>query len=130
VQYGDLDIRIVPRSRCSLMIFLVSSCSSCVSGRSLPGRVAGAPGSSSIAWSHTENWGKRWDAASLKTFACRWYSCGTSGIGSGLGCFGGWIVTLPMKYCSHCIGLGMFRVRGVNTALFVSTERRTIGSWE
>jgi hypothetical protein len=104
------------------MIFLVSSCSSCISGRSLPGRVGGAPGSSLIAWSQTVNWGRRWDAASLKTFAYRWYSCGTPGIGLGLGCLGGWIVTLPMKYWSRCTVLGTFQVLGTNVALFASEE--------
>ena len=67
----------VPRCRCSAKNLSASLSSSCVRGRSCPGRVFGAPGRSSIAWSHTVCAGSRWEASSLKTLPCMWYSDGT-----------------------------------------------------
>ena len=60
----------VPRFRCSAMNLSVSCISSWVSGSSRPGKVSGAPGSSSIAWSHSLCCGNLCDSSSLKTFLC------------------------------------------------------------
>ena len=65
--YGDLDGRMVPLPRCSLMNFRSSASSGCDSGISLPGSDAGAPGLSSIAWSQTRVGGNSCDASSLNT---------------------------------------------------------------
>ena len=51
------DGRIVLRARCSLTKLRVSSNSGCDRRMSLAGSVAGAPGLSSIAWSHMRDGG-------------------------------------------------------------------------
>ena len=50
--YGPLEGRMVPLSKCPLMIVLVSSCSAWDRGYIFVGSVVGAPGFRSIAWSH------------------------------------------------------------------------------
>ena len=129
----------VPLFRCSSMNLCTSAISSCVSGRSLPGSDFGTSGSSSIAWSHTVCCGSRWDFCSSNSFLCLLYSSGNPLSGSFV-CFG-WMVTLPMKCRSRCIGFGMFFVRGAKMAFFVFfvrgakmaffvlSARKTIGSW-
>ena len=79
--YGLQDSRIVPLCRCSATNLCASAISSCVRGRSRPGSVDGALGSSSMAWSHIVWLGRRWDSSSLNTFLCRKYSLGSAGAG-------------------------------------------------
>ena len=64
------DGRIVFHRKCSSTNFFASAISSCVRGNSRPGRVLGAPRSSSMAWSHTVCLGSCWDSCSEKIFAC------------------------------------------------------------
>ena len=85
----------VPRLRCLATNFRISASSSWFSGRSRAGRVAGAPGRSSIAWSHTVCWGSLWDFSLLNTFWCCLYSAGIICVVLGVG-GDGWTVTLPM----------------------------------
>ena len=98
-----------------------------MSGSNLPGRVSGAPGSSSIAWSHMVDWGSLWDSASLNTLLCLQYS-------SGIVEFGLLVVdpmvTLPRKYCSVVFLMvqGTFFVLGVYVAKATFGADRTIGS--
>ena len=98
-----------------------------MSGSNLPGRVSGAPGSSSIAWSHMVDWGSLWDSASLNTLLCLQYS-------SGIVEFGLLVVdpmvTLPRKYCSVVFLMvqGTFFVLGVYVAFAAFGADRTIGS--
>src|SRR5712671_5644590 len=107
VTYGLQDSRMVPRLRCSCTNLLISACSVWVRGRSRPGRVAGAFGRSSMAWSQTEWRGSLCDFSSSNTCLCRLYSSGTSRRTSCLSSSGtsirsvdcmvwGWMVTLPM----------------------------------
>ena len=77
-----MDTQIVPLLRYSCINLCILLFSSWVSGSSLPGRVFGAPGSSSMAWSHMVDWGSLWDSASLNTLLCLWYSFGTTVFGS------------------------------------------------
>src|SRR5712672_3595794 len=101
------DSRMVPRLRCSCTNLLISACSVWVRGRSHPGRVAGAFGRSSMAWSQTEWRGSLCDFSSSNTCLCRLYSSGTSRRTFCLSSSGtsirsvdcmvwGWMVTLPM----------------------------------
>ena len=119
---------IVPLLRCSCMNLCISAFSSCVSGSSLPGRVSGAPGSNSIVWSHTVDWGSLWDSISLNTLLCLWYSfgivefCSLEVVDP--------MVTPPRKYWSviFLMGQGMFLVLGVYVASAAFGADRTIGS--
>src|SRR6266850_7330759 len=65
--YGLLDGRMVPLIKCSFMNFLSSPSSGCDNGISFPGRDAGAPGLSSIAWSQMHDGGNSCDASLLNT---------------------------------------------------------------
>jgi len=65
--YRDLDGWMVPLSRCSLMNLHSSMSSGCDKGMSFPGRDAGAPGLSSIAWSQMHDGGNLCDTSSLNT---------------------------------------------------------------
>ncbi len=60
--YGLLNGRIVPRSTCSLRNFCSSSNSNCESCIFRLMRVAGAPGFSSMAWSHDRFGGNFFDS--------------------------------------------------------------------
>ena len=117
----------VLRLRCSSTNFRASSISAWVSGRSRPGSVSGAPGSSSIAWSHTVCFGRRCDSCSEKIFACLWYSGGILGVSvvSVLP-----IVTFPIKYRVVSMGRGLFTDQGVKRAFFALLALRMMGSWE
>ena len=121
-------MQIIPLLRCSCTNLCISSFSSWVSGSNLPGRVFGALGSNSIAWSHTVDWGSLWDWALLNTLLCLWYS-------SGIAVFGSLevvdpMVTLPRKYWSYIslMGRGTFFVPGVYVAFAAFGANRTIGS--
>ena len=119
---------IVPLLRCSCTNLCISAFSSWVSGSSLPGRVFGALGSSSIVWSHTVDWGNLWDSASLNTLLCLWYSLGTVVFGS-LEVVDP-MVTLLRRYQSDIflMGQGTFFVLGVYMAFAAFGADRTIGS--
>src|SRR5260370_731211 len=106
---------------------------------SLDGSVAGASGSSSIAWSHIGCLGGLLDFSSLNTFLCLAYSAGR--VGEGVSCFTvgtaflsctwdcGCTTTLPMKYCGGILVRGTFLVRGTNLAFAASEAFRMRGSW-
>ena len=117
----------VPLFRCSPTNLCTLAISSCVSGRSLPGNDFGASGSNSIAWSHTVCCGSRWDFCSSNTFLCLLYSLGNP-FSESFVCFG-WMVTLPMRCRSRCIGLGTFFVHGAKMAFFALSAQKIIGSW-
>ena len=93
------------RLRCSSTNFRASSISACVSGRSRPGSVSGAPGRSSMAWSHTVCLGRRCDSCSENIFACLWYSGGIFGVSVAPTLP---MVTFPMKYRVVSTGRGLF----------------------
>jgi hypothetical protein len=126
--YGLHNSRMVPRWRCSSTNFCLSSCSNRFSRRSCAGKVSGAFGRSSIAWSHIVCFGSCWDFSSLNTFSCHRYSSGILFFSWGQGCLG-WIVTLPMKYLVFSLMWDTFFVRGTNIAFCTSGARKTIGNW-
>ena len=99
-----------------------------MSGSSLPGRVSGAPGSNSIAWSHMVDWGSLWDSALLNTLLCLWYSSGTTEFG--LLEVVDPMVTLPRKYWSviFLVVQGTFFILGVYMAFAAFGADRTIRS--
>src|SRR6266403_4300273 len=68
--YGLHDSRMVPQVRCSCMNLWTSSISFWLRGKSRPGIVVGALGSSSIVWSHIVCFGSHWDFSLLNTFSC------------------------------------------------------------
>ena len=118
----------VALSKCSWINLWVSAISACVKGRSLPGRVCGAPGRSSMAWSQIVCWGRCCDSSSLNTLLWCWYSAGT--LGGSLGEISRlWKVTRPMKYWSWEISLGTSLVHGMKIALFELGAWRIMGSW-
>ena len=118
----------VPCFRCSSTNFFASSISAWVKGRSRPGKVVGAPGSSSIVWSQMVWLGSLWDSCSLKILQCLWYSSGSPSISSVT--FLVWLnVTRPMKNWSLWVGQGMFRVLGMKRACLALFTFKTIGSW-
>ena len=98
-----------------------------MSGSNRPGKVLGAPGSSSMAWSHTVCLGSLWGSCSENIFACHWYYSGMLGCSSVVASL---IITLPMKYWSFAMGQGLFMVRGENRAFFASGAQSMIGSCE
>ena len=114
--------------KCSWMNLWVSAISACVKVRSLPGKVCGAPGRSSMAWSQNVCWGRRCDSSSLNTLLWCWYSAGTLG-GSVDGVAELWKVTRPMKYWSWVISLGTFLVCGTKVAFFALGAWRMVGYW-
>jgi hypothetical protein len=126
--YGLHNSRIVPLRRCSSTNFCISSCSMRFSGRSHAGRVAGAFGRSSMAWSHTVCFSNHWDFSLLKTFLCCWYSLGIFPFSGTRSCLG-WIITLPMKYLGSDLTRGTFFVRGTNIAFCAFRAHKTMGSW-
>ena len=113
--------------RCSSTNFCASLISAWVSGRSRPGSVSGAPGSNSMAWSHTVCLGRCCDSCSENIFACLWYlggMCDVSVVSALL------MVTFLMKYRAVSMGRGLFTDRGVKQARLALFARRMIGSWE
>ena len=121
-------MQIFPLLRCFCTNLCILPFSSCVSGSNLPGSVLGAPGSSSMAWSHMVDWGSLCDSASLNTLLCLWYSFGTVAFGSFAVVDP--IVTLPRKYWSiiFLMGHGTFFVPGVYVALTVLGADRIMES--
>src|SRR6266481_9183923 len=122
--YGLHDSRMVPRVRCSCMNLCTSSISFWLRGRSHPGIVVGAPGSSSIAWSHMVCFGSRWDFSSLNTFLCLTYSFGR--LVSVVVAINGFV--LHRRICSQWRGLAWLRDRGTNRAFAASGALKTMGS--
>jgi hypothetical protein len=117
----------VPCVRCSLTILRVSSSSGWDSRISLAGMDAGAPGFSSIAWSHILAGGNSWEASSLKTLENWEYCSGTPGtviVGSGSK------MTRAMSIRSSWWLRGVLVVLGVNCALAASTLLMITGSCE
>ena len=106
----------VPRSSCSFRNLLSSCCSDCDSRILRLMSVAGAPGFSSIAWSHGRGGGNFLDSSSLNTLVCFLY-CGGMILG------GVWIVVDPT-----IVWVFGLICRGRNRALAASGDRRTIGS--
>ena len=125
--YGLQDGQMVLHFKCSSTNFRASSISACVRGNNLSGSVFGAPGSSSIAWSHTMCLGRCCDSCSKKILACLWYSGGMSGVSVALVVP---IVTFPMKYRVVLTGCGLFTVRGTKQARLALLALRMIGSWD
>ena len=109
------------------MNFRASLISACVRGSNLPGSVSGAPGSSSIAWSHTVCLGRHCDSCSEKILACLWYSGGILGVSVTLVVL---IVTFPMKYQVVSMDCGLFIERGMKQARFALLALRMIGNWD
>src|SRR6266403_1448064 len=68
--YGLQDSCIVPLFKCSWTKLCTSWISFWLRGKRCPGIVDGAPGSSSMAWSHMVCLGSRCDFSSLKTLLC------------------------------------------------------------
>ena len=98
----------VPLAICSFKNFRSSCNSGCDSLINFPGRVDGAPGLSSIAWSQSLDGGNSCDASSLNTLVNCWYCVGIPSTWAS-GCLGvpsrfvsvcpdGPITTRPMKY--------------------------------
>jgi hypothetical protein len=115
--------RIVPRVRCSLTNFLSTPSSVWLSGISLPGSAAGAPGLRSIVWSHGLNGGNSWDASSEKTLSNALYCCGI------------WVLESAVRMYSrpiHSAGdsLGMLVVLGRKRAFAASGVQNMMGNWE
>jgi hypothetical protein len=126
--YGLHDSWMVPRWRCSSINFCISSCSIRFNGRSHAGKVFGAFGRSSIAWSHIVCLGNRWDFSSLNTFSCHRYSSDIFFSLRGWDIFV-WNVTCPMKYLVSGLARGTFFVRGTNVAFCAFGARNMIDSW-
>jgi hypothetical protein len=74
--YGLLDGLIVPLAVCSFTKDRSSTSSAWDRGMSFPGSVAGAPGFSSIAWSHGQDGGNSCEASSENTLEYIWYGSG------------------------------------------------------
>ena len=113
------------RRRCSSTNFFASAISSYVRGSRCPGKVLGAPGSSSMAWSHTVCLGSRCDSCSEKILACCWYWLGMSGFSSTAVSP---MVALPIKYQFFTSGHGLLTVRGENLARFAFGAWSMMGS--
>ena len=128
--YGLLDGRMVPLIKCSFMNFLSSPSSGCDNGISFPGRDAGAPGLSSIAWSQMHDGGNSCDASSLNTLEYWWYCSGILSCLERSVCSVGLITILPMKYQSCWQFLGWLICHGMNHAFIVLGAQSMIGNWE
>src|SRR6266850_3263939 len=98
--YGDLDGRMVPLPKCSLVNFCSSASSGCDNGISFPGSDAGAPGLSSMAWSQMCVGGNSCDASLLNTLEYWRYCSGILSSSAGVDGLTGFITILPMKYRS------------------------------
>src|SRR6266403_5749860 len=116
----------VPLFKCSWTKLWTSWISFWLRGRSRPGIVDGAPGSSSIAWSQMVCFGSRWDCSSLNTLLCLAYS---DGIFVGSTSCAVPIVALHSRILSACVVRGLLAVRGRNRAFAESEVLNTIGSW-
>ena len=118
----------MPLFKCSATNLCISSLSLRLSGINLAGRVAGASGSSSMAWSHIVCPGSRWDCSSLNTFLCHSYSSGSWWFG-GVSGLVGWMVTLLMSYWLGRGGRGEFLLLGAKIAFFALSAHRMMGNW-
>src|SRR6266403_2401429 len=115
----------VPLFRCSWTKLWTSWISFWLRGRSCPGIVDGAPGSSSIAWSQMVCFGSHWDFSSLNTLLCLAYSDGIFVWSASCAVP---IVTLQSKILSAWVVCGLLIVRGRNRAFAASEVLNTIGS--
>jgi hypothetical protein len=105
------------------MNFLSTPSSVWLSGISLPGSAAGAPGLRSIAWSHGLDGGNSWDASSERTLSNALYCCGIWGLGSAVRMYNRLI-------CSVEDSLGTLVVLGRKRAFAASGVRNMMGNWE
>ena len=87
--------------------------------------VVGAPGSSSIAWSHIVCFGSCCDCSSLNTLSCLAYSFGREVLVVAMAKG----VVLHRRICSWLMGRGWLTDRGRKCALAASGALKTIGSW-
>ncbi len=124
--YGLHDLRMVPLFRCSWTKLWTSWISFWFSGKSHPGIVEGAPGSSSMAWSHIVCFRSLCDCSSLKTLLCFVYSLG---IFIGLISWVVPMVALQSRIHSVLVGHGLLMDHGTNCALAASEALNTMGSW-
>src|SRR6266478_3610718 len=115
----------VPLFRCSWTKLWTSWISFWLRGRSRPGIVGGAPGSSSMAWSQMVCFGSLWDCSSLNTLLCWAYSVGIFVLSVS------WaipIVALHKRIWSTWVVRGLLMVRGRNRALAASAVLNTMGN--
>ena len=103
----------MPHAVCSLTNVQSSSCSACNSGISLPGSATGAPGLSSIAWSHRHDSGNSCEASSENTLEYAWYCEGMLGFSDV--CLGSATI-LQMYILLACDVLGLLICHGRNCA--------------
>src|SRR6266446_737081 len=123
--YGLQDSCIVPLFRCSWTKLWTSWISFWLRGRSRPGIVDGAPGSSSIAWSQMVCFGSRWDCSSLNTLLCWAYSRRILVLSVS------WvvpIVTLQSRTRLIWMVRGLLMVHGTKHAFAASEVLNTIGN--
>jgi hypothetical protein len=92
---------------------------------SLPGSAAGAPGFSSIAWSHGRDGGNSCDASSEKTLENEQYWLGMFGFSDV--CVGS-ATSLQTYMVSARVGLILLTCRGRNHACAASGVRSMMGS--
>ena len=102
-----------------------SSISFWLRGKSHPGIVVGALGSSLIVWSHMVCFGSCWDFSSLNTFSCLMYSFGR--VVLVVVVIIGFV--LHRRICSRWRILGWLCDRGRNRAFAASGALRMMGSW-
>src|SRR6266478_547645 len=115
----------VPLFKCSWTKLCTSWISFWLRGRRHPGIVDGAPGSSSMAWSHMVCLGSHCNFSSLKTLLCFSYSCGIFVLSVS------WpapIVALQSKICWILMGRGLLAVHSMKRAFAASGALNTIGS--
>src|SRR6266403_3633828 len=115
----------VPLFRCSWTKLCTSWISFWLRGKSHPGIVDRAPGSSLMAWSHMVCLGSRCDFSSLKTLLCLEYSCGICVL---LVSWAVPMVALQSRICSIFMGHGLLIVRSIKHAFAASGALNTIGS--
>src|SRR6266478_3629608 len=123
--YGLQDSRIVPLFKCSWTKLWTSWISFWLRGKSRPGIVDGAPGSSSMAWSQMVCFGSRWDFSSLNTLLCLAYSGGIFDCSASCAVP---IVTLQSKILSAWVVRGLLIVCGRNRAFAALAVLNTIGN--
>src|SRR6266478_3036574 len=116
----------VPLFKCSWTKLWTSWISFWLRGKRCPGIVDGAPGSSSMAWSHMVCLGSRCDFSSLKTLLCFSYSCGIFALSVSWAVL---MVALQSRICSVLTGRGLLMVRNIKRAFAASGALNTIGSW-
>src|SRR6266436_469909 len=115
----------VPLFKCSWTKLCTSWISFWLRGKRRPGIVDGAPGSSSMAWSHMVCLGSCCDFSSLKTLLCLAYSCGIFVL---LVSWAVPMVALQSRICSVFMGHGLLTVRSMKWALVASGALSIMGS--